>query len=228
MKKIVTLISSVFILLNSFAQENISIIPEPVRINKNQGHFILPSVITVSAEDNQGLKTSLAELTERLTIPTGYHVSMTNSGSATFHIILNKMADAELGNEGYQLTVTAKSITIKANQPAGIFYGVQSFLQLLPPEIGSTSRVSGVSWSAPCVTITDYPRFSWRGLMLDVSRHFFTKEEVKQYMVQMARYKYNVLHLHLSDDQGWRIEIKSFTAAHQCRSLARKTNRTLV
>ena len=103
MKKIVTLLSVVFILLNGFAQENISIIPEPAKINKSQGHFILPSVITVSAGDNQGLKTALADLTERLTIPTGYRVTMTNAGSAVIHIMLNKTADSELGNEGYQL-----------------------------------------------------------------------------------------------------------------------------
>ena len=73
----------------------------------------------------------------------------------------------------------------------------------------SDSLVKNITWSAPCVSITDYPRFGWRGLMLDVSRHFFTKKEVEKYMDQMAAYKYNVLHLHLSDDQGWRIEIKS-------------------
>ena len=209
MKKFLILFSSAFILMNCFAQENISIIPEPVKIVKNQGHFILPAVITISADDNQGLKTALADLTERLTLPTGYHVNMTNSGSAIIHMTLNKTANPELGNEGYQLTVKEKNVIITANQPAGIFYAVQSFLQLLPPEIGSSSLVNGIAWKAPCVSVTDYPRFGWRGLMLDVSRHFFTKEEVKKYMVQMARYKYNTLHLHLSDDQGWRIEIKS-------------------
>jgi len=209
MKKLVTLIFFVFILLKGVAQEYISIIPEPVKINKNQGHFILPSVITLNAEDNQELKTALADLTERLTIPTGYQVTMTKSGSAVIRITLNKIANQEIGNEGYQLTVTAKNVNISANQPAGIFYAVQSFLQLLPPEIGSSTRINGIVWSAPCVSITDYPRFGWRGLMLDVSRHFFTKEEVKKYIVQMSQYKYNVLHLHLSDDQGWRIEIKS-------------------
>jgi len=209
MKKLVTLIFFVFILLKGVAQEYISIIPEPVKINKNQGHFILPSVITLNAEDNQELKTALADLTEHLTIPTGYQVTRTKSGSAVIRITLNKIANQEIGNEGYQLTVTAKNVNISANQPAGIFYAVQSFLQLLPSEIGSSTRISGTVWSAPCVSITDYPRFGWRGLMLDVSRHFFTKEEVKKYIVQMSRYKYNVLHLHLSDDQGWRIEIKS-------------------
>src|SRR6516164_7662356 len=207
MKKIVILLSFVFILLNVSAQEKISIIPQPVKLTKTQGQFILPAAITVSAGDNPELKTALTDLADRLTIPTGYHVTMTNAGSAVIHITLNKQVDPELGNEGYHLAVTAKNVAINANQPAGIFYGVQSFLQLLPAEIGSNTKVNGIAWSAPCVTVTDYPRFGWRGLMLDVSRHFFTKEEVKKYMKQMSTYKYNVLHLHLSDDQGWRIEI---------------------
>jgi hexosaminidase len=209
MKKIIVLFVSFFILLTGFAQENITIIPAPVSVNKHEGHFTLPSVITISAEDNPVLKTALADLTDHLTIPTGFHASMTNSGSAVIRILLNKTNDSELGNEGYRLTVETKKVTITANQPAGIFYGIQSFLQLLPPEIESSKPVNAVAWTAPCVSIMDYPRFGWRGLMLDVSRHFFTKEEVKKYMVQMSRYKYNVLHLHLSDDQGWRIEIKS-------------------
>src|ERR1700733_12670680 len=112
MKKVLFLISYVFILLNGYTQENISIIPEPVKITKNQGHFILPPVITVSADDNQGLKTALADLNEHLTIPTGYRVTRTNSGSAVIHMTLNKTADPELGNEGYQLTVKEKNVII--------------------------------------------------------------------------------------------------------------------
>src|ERR1700688_5061524 len=209
MKQITLLFACFFKLLFCFAQENISIIPQPVKQTKNEGHFILPANISINADDKPELKTALAELTERLTIPTGYHVATTKSGSSVIRISLNKTADPALGNEGYQLSVTSKKVTIIANQPAGIYYGVQSFLQLLPPDIESNSKVTGVTWSAPCASITDYPRFGWRGLMLDVSRHFFTKEEVKKYMDQMVKYKYNVLHLHLSDDQGWRIEIKS-------------------
>jgi hexosaminidase len=209
MKHITSLLTGIFILINGFAQDNISIIPEPVKLTKNQGHFILPATIRISADKNPELKPALADLSDRLTISTGYHVEMTNSGSSVIRIILNKTMDPELGSEGYQLSVTPAKVTITANQPAGIFYGVQSFLQLLPPEIESNNPVKNIIWTAPCVSITDHPRFGWRGLMLDVSRHFFTKEEVKKYLVQMARYKYNVLHLHLSDDQGWRIEIKS-------------------
>jgi hexosaminidase len=210
MKKNLLLLPALFILLNAFSQENISIIPQPVKLTRAEGHFILPAKISINADANPELKPALDDLSNRLGRSTGYPVTMTGSGSAVIHIILNKNADPEIGNEGYKLSVTAKNVTITANQPAGIFYGVQSFFQLLPPAIESDSVMNHISWSAPCVSITDYPRFGWRGLMLDVSRHFFTKEEVKQYMVQMSRYKYNVLHLHLSDDQGWRIEIKSY------------------
>jgi hexosaminidase len=209
MKKITFLLTGLVSLLSVFAQENISIIPEPVKLIKNTGNFILPPLISISADNTVELKQALSDLTDHLSIPTGYHVVMNNSSSAVIRISLNKNADPEFGNEGYQLSVSPKKVTITANQPAGIFYGVQSFLQLLPAEIESDSLVKNISWVAPCVTVTDFPRFGWRGLMLDVSRHFFTKEEVKKYMDQMVRYKYNVLHLHLSDDQGWRIEIKS-------------------
>jgi hexosaminidase len=209
MKQIIFFLFALSVSPAAFSQDNISIIPEPVKLIKNQGHFILPVNITISAPENPELKTTLTELNERLTIPTGYHVTMANTGSATIKINLNKTADQEVGKEGYKLTITPKQVIITANQTAGIYYGVQSFLQLLPPEIAGNSKVTISGWSAPCVSITDYPRFGWRGLMLDVSRHFFTKDEVKQYMVQMSRYKYNVLHLHLADDQGWRIEIKS-------------------
>src|SRR4030095_8406650 len=209
MKQFLLLLTSLLYLVNGFTQENITIIPQPVKLIKNTGIFILPSKISVSADKNPGLKQALADLTNHLTIPTGYHIEMNGSHSALIRISLNKTPDPELGNEGYQLLVTPKKVTINANQPAGIFYGVQSFLQLLPAAIVSDTLVKNISWNAPCVTVTDYPRFGWRGLMLDVSRHFFTKQELKKYMDQMSAYKYNVLHLHLSDDQGWRIEIKS-------------------
>src|SRR5205085_8289419 len=101
------------------------------------------------------------------------------------------------------------SLTISANTAAGLFYGVQTLYQLLPKEIEGTKVAKNIKWTVPVCNITDYPRFGWRGLMFDVSRHFFTKNEVKRYIDDMVKYKYNVLHLHLTDDEGWRIEIKS-------------------
>jgi len=209
MKKILLLLIALNTLITAFAQDSISIIPQPVKISRGEGHFVLPSLISIHADDNPALKPALDILTARLTLPTGYRVERSNSGAATIRIVLNQNANPQLGKEGYQLLVTSKKVTISANQPAGIFYGVQSFLQLLPAEIESDKKIAKTNWSAPCVSVTDYPRFGWRGMMLDVSRHFFSKEDVKKYMDQMVKYKYNVLHLHLSDDQGWRIEIKS-------------------
>src|SRR6185369_17725003 len=112
--------------------------------------------------------------------------------------------------EGYELTVTTNSVLIRAPTTAGAFYGIQTFLQLLPPEILSGRPVSGVTWTAPCVYVQDYPRFPWRGWMLDSVRHFFNKDEVKQMIDTMTIHKLNTLHWHLDDDSGWRMEIKKW------------------
>jgi hexosaminidase len=109
--------------------------------------------------------------------------------------------------EGYELDVSTRGVRIRAATPAGLFYGVRTLIALLPPEIeGRVTRQ--IPWEAPAVKISDYPRFAWRGLLLDVSRHFFSKEFLKKHIDQMAKYKLNVIQLHLTDDQGWRVEIK--------------------
>lgn len=189
---------------------DIAIIPEPVSVIKSEGYFILPSNVVIQAPAVAELKQVVAFLQERFSVPTGSYVAevSTPSASATIHLILNEKTNSAIGKEGYQLTVTPNHITIKANKPAGLFYGAQSLIQLFPKEIESKEAVQNIEWKAPCVEITDYPRVGWRGLMFDVARHFFTKAEVKQYIDAMVRYKYNILHLHLTDDEGWRIEIK--------------------
>ena len=107
------------------------------------------------------------------------------------------------------LDVSANGVSITANEPAGLFYGAQTLLQLLPKEIERKSVIQNMNWTIPAVRVTDFPRFGWRGLMFDVSRHFFTKQEVKDFIDEMVRYKMNLLHLTLSNDEGWRIQIKS-------------------
>lgn len=188
----------------------IAIIPEPVSLMKNEGHFILPENIVIQAIGGAELKQVITFLQERLSIPTGSFVSVvsTANSNASIKLILNDKVNPILGAEGYQLSVSPAQVTIKANKPAGLFYGVQSLIQLFPKEIESKELIETIEWTAPCVDITDYPRVGWRGLMFDVARHFFTKAEVKQYIDAMVRYKYNILHLHLADDEGWRIEIK--------------------
>lgn len=185
-----------------------SIIPEPVSLLKTNGFFTLPEEVIILASPE--MKLVVDYLKEKLTVPTGKFVSeFTNTqAAATIRLVLNHNPNAALGNEGYQLSVTSGVITIKANQTAGLFYGVQTLLQLFPKEIESKELISGIKWKIPCVEIMDYPRVAWRGLMFDVARHFFTKQEVKQYIDAMVRYKFNLLHLHLTDDEGWRLEIK--------------------
>src|SRR5690349_17429738 len=156
---------------------DIAIIPEPVSVIKSEGYFILPSNVVIQAPATPELKQVIAFLQERLSIPTGNYVAEVSTPSAnpTINLILNEKVNSALGKEGYQLLVTPNHITIKANKPAGLFYGVQSLIQLFPKEIESKEVVENIEWKAPCVEITDYPRVGWRGLMFDVARHFFTK-----------------------------------------------------
>lgn len=194
---------------NSVAQTPISIIPEPVSLLKKAGMFTLPENVIIQAPKAAELKQSIDFLSARITTASGKFVSTLNNAShPTIKLILNTQPESQLGNEGYKLNVNPTQIVITANKPVGIFYGVQSLIQLFPAEIESKELVSGIKWKAPCVDVIDYPKLGWRGLMFDVARHFFTKQEVKLFIDDMVRYKFNLLHLHLADDEGWRIEIK--------------------
>ncbi|WP_421944930.1 beta-N-acetylhexosaminidase [Pedobacter sp.] len=190
-------------------QTPIAIIPEPVSLMKKTGTFTLPENVIIHAVKSSELKQSIAFLTDRITTATGKFVSTANSAAhPTIKLILNTQEDAQLGNEGYKLNVNPAQIVVTANKPAGIFWGIQSLIQLFPAEIESKELVGNVKWKAPCVDVIDYPKLGWRGLMFDVARHFFTKDEVKRFIDDMVRYKFNLLHWHLTDDEGWRIEIK--------------------
>jgi len=189
----------------------IKIIPEPVDIKPGKGSFTLNSGTVVVTE---GKDTRLADIrqwfVQRLSVSTGLKLkSSVKAEKNALVLSLLQQADKTLGDEGYYLEVSPSLVKIKANKPAGIFYGLQTLLQLLPPEVYSQTPVSGVIWTVPAVQITDYPRFGWRGILLDVSRHFFSKEDVFHFIDEIALYKYNLLHLHLTDDNGWRLEIKS-------------------
>ncbi len=188
-------------------QKTTNLIPQPVEVQLNSGFYILSKTSKVSY--NKPESRDIAEmLLRKLNTATGFGLTANQGNRGAIQMNLNSTPDPELGKEGYKLVSTKKGVVISANQPAGLFYGMQTLLQLLPKEIES-SDVIKMKWTIPSVKITDYPRFPWRGLMLDVSRHFFTKEEVKQYIDEMARWKFNTFHWHLTDDEGWRIEIKS-------------------
>ena len=205
------LVVTFFIVIIFPSASQVSIIPEPVSLKQNEGTYDFKSKIVIGGEITNVVVKKIAEsLKEKLSV-TGLPVTLALANEkADVNLSLNKAANATIGKEGYQLTTSASNgVVITANDPAGLFYGVQTFIQLLPAAIESKSVVKNISWSVPAVEITDYPRFGWRGLMFDISRHYFNKEQIKQYMNTMVKYKYNMLHLTLSNDEGWRVEIKS-------------------
>ncbi len=212
MKKMTLLVCLIIASQYAYCQSatDIAIIPQPVSVTKSAGVFSLPKQIIIQSGDNPDVKRIAGMLAGKLSVATGFSGSVRQAvANPTILLSLNKTAVVQLGKEGYNLSVTAKGISISANQPAGIFYGMQTLLQLLPAAIESKTKLNNIAWNLPTVQITDYPRFGWRGLMFDVSRHFFTKAEVKQFIDDMVKYKYNLFHFHLTDDEGWRIEIKS-------------------
>lgn len=127
-------------------------------------------------------------------------------------LTLDEKLKTGLGTEGYSLNVTSQRIDIRAAEPAGLYYGVQTLRQLLPPQVFSRKTIEGLAWIVPGVSITDYPRFQWRGLLIDPARHFIPVADVKRYLDAMALHKFNRLQMHLSDNEGWRIEIKKYPA----------------
>jgi hexosaminidase len=185
----------------------INIIPQPVSVQPQPGVFRLTAATSIQYGQLPG-QYAATMLAEKLGKPTGFYLRTTPGDRGAIQFNINATPNAALGNEGYTLEVTPKRVIVAANQPAGLFYGMQSLLQLLPKEVEG-QKVANVAWAIPAVRITDQPRFGWRGIMLDVSRHFFTKAEVKRYIDQLAALKYNTFHWHLTDDNGWRIEIKS-------------------
>jgi len=190
-----------------------SIIPKPVSITATGEFFTLKSGTDISIQGNSDeLKQIGQYLADRLKPSTGFifELKPVDRAPRSRNIYLNiSEADSSLGNEGYNLNVTKKMVQLTANNPAGLFRGVQTILQILPPDLELAIKQEG-SLKIATGTITDYPDYSYRGAMLDVSRHFFGVDDVKRFIDFLAFYKMNVLHLGLSNDQGWRIEIKSW------------------
>ena len=193
------------------AQE--AIIPRPVSLGATGSSFRLTEKTKIYVQAiYPDLEQLGQELADMLNPATGLEISVkkTDKVPGAGHIYLALVGDeAGLGQEGYQLEITEKQLTLTANQSAGIFYGIQTLRQLLPASIELGEKQEG-PWEIASGTIVDYPSYRHRGAMLDVARHFFSVEDVKRYIDLIALYKMNVLHLHLSDDQGWRIEIKSW------------------
>ena len=181
------------------------IIPAPQKIQRRDGYYELIQSVSIRAA--RGTEALAEQLRDYLRPATGFLLSVGSKGA--IRLALDPSLKG-LGEEGYTLVTSSTGIEIKAFKEAGIFYGIQTLRQLLPPEIFRSSRVEGVKWIVPFVAIEDSPRFSWRGSHVDECRHFMGKDAIKKHLDLLALHKINTFHWHLTDDQGWRIEIKKY------------------
>ncbi len=193
------------------AQTAPAIIPLPAHMESSNGTFTFPKSVKAYADAYEGdsIQWVLQHFEQNFTQATGIRFNAAKTSKATLRLL----HDASLGAEAYTLQVTAKGITIRAARPAGFFYALNTLEQLLPTRnvlAGADANAATKQWTLPTVDITDAPRFSWRGFMLDEGRHFYGKDEVKKIIDVMARYKMNRFHWHLTEDQGWRLEIKKY------------------
>jgi hypothetical protein len=190
-----------------------AIIPQPLEISTTTGSFTLNrQTVLVYAESERDLLPCMTALARALRQSTGYPLRIVDLSRrpAENAILLSRTPEDTLGAEGYRVIVRPGEVLIHAATANGVFYGVNTLLQLFPPAILSEHPVKGAIWTAPCVNIIDAPRYPWRGMMLDVSRHFFPKEFVKRFIDYLAMHKMNTFHWHLTDDQGWRIQINRY------------------
>lgn len=185
-----------------------NIIPKPLQSEEQTGTFLLNKKVGISTDAQFGGSAEL--LAEIIRQSTGFKSPVTTNGKAQSIALVYDPSLNNLGEEGYTLEVSPKQVIIKAANAKGAFYATQSLRQLLPAQIETGARVKNVTWEIPCVKIQDQPRFEWRGYMKDVSRTFYGVDVIKKYLDVMALYKMNVFHWHLTDDQGWRIEIKKY------------------
>lgn len=217
MKKLFTVFSVLFIiLLNvvSYSQNTnprLDLIPYPSNLIRSEGLFeINNSTKILFTEDVRSIADYLVSI---LQPSTGFHFKLENlNNQSDENAIVLRLSenDLGLGDEGYVFTSTKKNLIIEANKLNGLFYAIQTLRQLLPAEIESANIINSVKWNIPNLEIKDKPQFSWRGLNLDCCRHFMSKEFVKRYIDLLAYHKMNILHWHLTEDQGWRIEIKKY------------------
>ncbi|MEO1261139.1 MAG: beta-N-acetylhexosaminidase [Bacteroidota bacterium] len=189
------------------------LIPLPTSVTATGSSFQLSKGMSIYVDnENEEAKKVADYLANVLNGPTGFGIEVKDKSTDVpkGQIVLAINGDSSAsGREGYELEIAKDQVKLTASNGAGLFMGIQTIRQLLPPEIES-SQIQNRSWSIPTGTISDYPRYSHRGSMLDISRHFFGVDDIKRYIDFLAAFKMNVLHLHLTDDQGWRIEIKKW------------------
>ena len=196
----------------------VSIFPDPVEITYSKGRFILIPQTKIYVDNMETSGKDAALFNEYLTENYGFSLSINQSQKYDSNsIVIKKTANKELPQDAYKMNISNAFIVIEGRD-AGVFYALQTLKHLLPPYKTEIIKIRNLS-------IYDYPAYSWRGMHLDVCRHFFTVEEVKKYIDLLAFYKMNVFHWHLTDDQGWRIQIDKYP---KLTSIGGYRNRTLI
>jgi hexosaminidase len=234
MKKLIGLLSLVVYSLASIAQNKYHIIPKPTQLTAANGDFLVSSQTKILIpKATEGIRPLAEMLAERFLITSGMTLAIeefeltgfahAQNKNIIFAPLSSKSGDKTLGDEDYALKVETNSIVLSAATSKGDFYALQSLLQLLPPQIFSSSLENGIKWAVPNCTIFDHPRYAYRGLMLDVGRHFFPVSFIKKYIDLLAVHKMNTFHWHLTDDQGWRIEIKKYPKLTEIGSKRKET-----
>ncbi|WP_157487634.1 beta-N-acetylhexosaminidase [Leifsonia sp. Root112D2] len=185
------------------------LIPRPASFDERDGEFLLDADTRIAAPAS--LSGVVAWLQAALRPATGLPLGqIADTASAGGDNAIELSLEPSLGHEAFRLEVVSEGIRITGGDAAGVFYGCQALLQLLPPTVYRRAAVADAHWRIRCVSITDAPRFGWRGAMLDVARHFMPKHDLLRFIDLMAMHRLNTLHLHLTEDQGWRIEIRRY------------------
>jgi hexosaminidase len=210
---------------NSLPAEDpqVSIVPKPVKVELRTGSFLLKPETKVTFQPAARVEAQL--LAQRLAKATGFPLQTTEANKEaenTLFLIVDTNLE-RVGTEGYVLDIDTRRAVISAPTAAGVFYGTQSVLQLLPPAIYANSPGKNVAWNIPAMHVEDFPRFAWRGALIDVARHFMPKQTILKFVDLLAMHKMNRLQLHLTDDQGWRIEIRKYPKLTEIGSRRKET-----
>nr|WP_293839714.1 family 20 glycosylhydrolase [uncultured Arsenicibacter sp.] len=217
-----------FVTTASLAQENTyNLVPFPARFNGTDGRFTVSAATRVVTTPKDAGQLAAAQLLlGQLKTASGLPVAVVPASPAVAkgkNIFFQAHKAGKCGPEGYVLKVTPDRVTVEAETPKGYFYAAQTLLQLLPTQVFSPNKVDNVSWSMPACDILDRPRYGYRGLMLDVGRYFMPAPFIKRFIDLMALHKMNTFHWHLTEDQGWRIEIKKYPKLTQIGSKRKET-----
>lgn len=225
MKKIFIALTVLLSSMQLIAQSQYAIIPKPTLLTPAQGEFVVNASTKIIIPNNNAAMADIAQLfAQRMMITANLNLDINADAKPASNYIKFEIPAQKLAlKEGYKMTVNNNSIVISADEPIGHFYALQTLLQLLPPQVFSSSPMLNTKWAVPACSITDSPRYAYRGLMLDVGRHTFPVTFIKKYIDLLALHKMNTFHWHLTEDQGWRIEIKKYPKLTQIGSVRRES-----